>query len=458
MNVLTVLTPLVLFAAGAYFAARILPLLAAHPRRLAAGFRSAASAGGRALAVALAGTLGVGNIAGVASALVLGGAGAVFWMWAAAFFAMFLKYAEIVLALVTRREGADGQWHGGAMYYIRAAFQGRAGRVTAALFAGLCLLGTFSLGSVIQTNAAAEALDAAFRVPPMLTGAVLALSAGLVLWRGGGRVEAILARLVPFVCVLFSVAALAVLILRRAALPAAFGAIVRGAFSRRGAVGGMLGLVTSRTLRAGVARGLVSNEAGCGTAPIAHAASTVRDAPEQGLCGMAEVFLDTAVLCTMTALVVLVSGVPLTGGGTALALAAFSAVLGRAAVPVLAVSVVLFAFATVLCWAHYGMQALVYLTPNKKAAALLRAGVVLCAFAGAVGTPALLWSVTDAILALMAFLNLAALFGARRKVIGETAAYFRTSADARQAARPRRVPDRKLRLRQRSSQRHSKVR
>lgn len=414
--------PLLLILAGTWLAAPVGGRLLRHPRRCAAalGGRGRKSAL-RALSVALAGTLGVGNIAGVATAIVLGGAGAVFWMWVSAFLAMLLKYAEIVLAVRHRRADGAGRWHGGAFHYIKEAFGGRAGRCSAAVFACLCLGCALTLGGVIQSAAAAEAMAVTFRLPPLLVGGCMGLLAAAILALGSRRVEDTCAALVPLVCVLFTVASVAALILRREALPGAFAAIFRGAFSAQSGGAGVLGFLTSRAVRYGVARGLVSNEAGCGTAPIAHAAAQAKSPAAQGLWGVFEVFVDTVLLCTLTALVILTSGVPTVGeGGTALAIAAYAAVLGGVAAPILAISVLFFAFATVLCWAHYGGECLYYLTGRAESAKWMAAIIPLSCAIGAVAAPALLWELTDVILALMAILNILAILRLRHTVVEET--------------------------------------
>ncbi|MBQ8340941.1 MAG: amino acid carrier protein [Clostridia bacterium] len=423
MQVLTgVILPLLLLAAGAWFAVTVGRRLIRHPRRcLAAMGGKEKGSALRALSVALAGTLGVGNIAGVATAIVLGGAGAIFWMWISACLAMFLKYAEIVLAMRYRQLDASGNPHGGAMYYIKVALGGRGGKVLAAVFAILCFCCSVTLGGVIQSSAAAEAMAVAFDLPPLLIGGVMGVLAAVILARGSERIEQACAALVPFVCLLFSIAAVAVLILRREALPAAFAAIFKGAWNWNSCGAGALGFFTSRALRYGVARGLVSNEAGCGTAPIAHAAAKAKSPAAQGLWGIFEVFIDTVLLCTMTALVILTSGVPLVGeGGTALAIAAFSAVLGPVASPVLALSVLFFAFATVLCWSHYGAECLLYLTGKAQTVKWMLLTVLLSCTVGAVAAPGILWELTDVIIALMALLNITALLLLRRTVAEET--------------------------------------
>ena len=417
-----VLLPLLLMGAGAWFVASVGGRLLCHPHRVWDALRGqGGGSSARALAVALAGTLGVGNIAGVATALVLGGAGAVFWMWVSALLAMLLKYAEIVLAMRTRRADGQGRFHGGAMHYIKVAFGQKAGAPMAAMFALLCLCCAFTLGGVIQSSAAAEAACGVFDLPPLAVGVGMGIAAALILACGSVKLERACTLLVPAVCLLFSVAAVAVLVLRRQALPSAFAAILQGAFQPFAAGAGVVGFLTSKALRYGVARGLVSNEAGCGTAPIAHIAAENRSPAAQGVWGILEVFVDTILLCTITALVILVSGVPLSGeGGVMLAVEAFSAVLGRAAAPVLALSVLLFAFATLLCWSHYGGECLIYLTGKPRAARWMSLPVLLSSIIGAVAAPAILWELTDLILALMAILNITALLICRRAVGEET--------------------------------------
>lgn len=418
--------PTFLLLTGAYFTARLAPFWFKHPRRAIGGMMRAGGTGGtsptRALAVALAGTLGVGNIAGVATAIALGGAGAVFWMWVAAALAMALKYAEIVLALATRTGGAVT--HGGAMYYMKEGFGGVLGRVLATVFAVLCVLLALTLGTMLQANAAAEALSDAFDLSPIAVGVTMGAAAVFLLARGARRIESACATLVPLACLIFCVLSVAVLILRREGVGAAFLRIFRGAFTPKSGASGVLGFLTGGAVRYGVSRGLVSNEAGCGTAPIAHAASNAKSPAQQGFWGIFEVFVDTILLCTLTALVILVSGVEGTGGGVASAMGAFGAVLGGVAPPVVALLVALFAFATVLCWSHYGLEALAYLTKGRAAPRAFLGGVALATAFGAVAAPTLVWDLTDTVLALMTLLNLAALLCARHRIKAETAVFF----------------------------------
>ncbi len=411
------LLPLLIFGAGAYFlfaCGRYMP-------KIRQGKKGSGTPPWRALATALAGTLGVGNIAGVASAIAIGGPGAVFWMWVAAVFAMPLKFAEVTLGMCHRESDSAGRWHGGAMYYIKAACGGRMGRWAAGGFALLCLLLSLTLGSMVQTHAAAESLSAAFSIPPWAVGGGMALLAAVCLWRGAERVEKVCGWLIPPLCLFFAGMSLTVIFLRREMLPAAFAAILREAFAPAGGVGGAVGVLTSGALRMGVMRGLVSNEAGCGTAPIAHAASAAKSPAAQGMLGVAEVFVDTLLLCTLTALVVLTAG-PMAGegDGSAIALSAFSAVLGEGALPALSLSIAFFAFATLLCWSNYGSECLGYLTGSRRLGKLFPALFATAAFGGALFSPAFLWGTTDIVMALMTATNIAALL-ARRKEIKKAA-------------------------------------
>lgn len=425
-----VLMPVLLLAGGVFFTVLLGRFFISRPKRVLAGLSQAAKEGGaspwRTLSVALAGTLGVGNITGVALAIYYGGAGAVFWMWVSAFFAMFLKYAEIVLALRTRVTGADGEVHGGAMYYMKALVGGRTGRFLAGMFAVLCMLASLTLGGVVQTSAAAEAMESVFCISPVIVGVAFALLAVCILFKGIRRVETVTSALIPVLCAAYTLLSLAAIFLRHEALPGVFSAIFRGAFSLRSGTAGVAGFLSAGAFRYGVARGLVSNEAGCGTSPIVHAGSKVKDPAAQGIFGILEVFVDTILLCTLTALVLLTSGAT-PCEGSAYVILAYGSVLGKAASPFLALSIALFAFATVLCWAHYGRECLSYFTKSGKARTALLGLTALSVFLGAVVAPSILWDVTDLVLALMTPLNLSALFLGHRGVLTESGRFFAAS-------------------------------
>lgn len=453
------LIPVFLFGTGTFFLIRLRGFCFARPVRylslLRAGKGGQGSSGAhsgkgvspvRALLMALAGTLGVGNIAGVASALALGGPGAVFWMIVSALAAMVLKYAEILLAVRHRRTLPDGSPSGGAPYYITDALAARghakAGNCLALLFASLCVLNALTMGSLLQVNAAAGAMQGAFGVPPLLTGGVLAFLAAAVMLGGTRRISSLTEKLVPLMALVFLALSLAVLWLRRDRIPSALLSVVRGAFERRpltspaagstgflpslrAVCGGACGFLTSTALRAGVMRGLVSNEAGCGTAPMAHATAEDARPVRQGLLGVCEVFVDTVLLCTITALTILVSD----SGTAALrdesirsAQAAFTSVLGAWSGGAFAVCVLLFAAATIFCWSHYGLTCLRYIFPQSKTIAprafllTYAASVVL----GSVAAPSLCWQLADAALAGMTLLNLSILLLSHKEIEEET--------------------------------------
>ncbi|MBQ4111509.1 MAG: alanine:cation symporter family protein [Clostridia bacterium] len=435
MSLLMSATPILLFCVGFFYIFRLGGFYLLHPLRcvrlLFTGKRSDGISPFRALTVALAGTLGVGNIVGVASALYLGGPGAVLWMLIAALVAMVLKYAEITLALRHRRTLPDGSSTGGAPYYMEDCLKQRgfprAGRCLAVLFAVLCLVNAVTMGSLLQINAVSGAMEEGFSVPPLVTGVGIALLATVTVLGGARRISALTEKLVPFMTVAFLVVTLAVLYLRRERIPGALAMIGRDALNPVGVGGGLVGFLTARGVRFGVMRGLVSNEAGCGTAPMAHASADTDLPARQGLFGLVEVFVDTVLLCTLTALCILVSDSGPAAFGedvTRTAQAAFSSVLGGWAGGFFALSIFLFGVATVICWAHYGMTCVDYLLPHGRGRGggkgcyilLLTASLIV----GAVATPSLAWGLADVAISLMTLLNLMVLMALHREVAEET--------------------------------------
>lgn len=438
MSILLSATPILLFGVGLFYILRLKGFYLLHPWRCFGQLFTRKTTDGispfRALTVALAGTLGVGNIVGVASALYFGGAGAVLWMLVSALVAMILKYAEITLAVRHRRLSPDGQPMGGAPYYIddglsRAGLP-RLGKVLAAIFALLCLLNAITMGSFLQINAVAGAMDEGFSVPPILTGVVIAVLSVAVVKGGAKRISALTETLVPFMTVGFLVVCIAVLILRRERIPTALAAIWQDAWHPLTAGAGIGGFLLSKGIRFGVMRGLVSNEAGCGTAPMAHAAADTDLPARQGLFGLVEVFVDTVLLCTVTALCILVSdsGPSAFGEDTVrTAQTAFSSVLGDWAGWFFAISILLFGVATVICWAHYGMTCVGYLTRRRGKQAAETAYILLLVASlvmGAVTAPTLAWTLADAAIALMTILNLLILLLMQKEVAEETDRLF----------------------------------
>lgn len=372
----------------------------------------------QSLCTALASTIGTGNLVGVAAAILSGGPGAVFWMWVMALLGMMTSYAENVLGIYYRRKDPAGGWRGGPMYYLRDGLGSRPGcklpgQVLAALFAAFCALASFGIGNLSQLNSIAGNLKAAFGVPEAVTGAVLAAVSAVILLGGLKRVAAVAEKLVPAMALLYIVGALTVVGVHITAVPAALAAIVKGAFGLQAAGGGVVGYGLSRAITWGFKRGAFSNEAGLGSSVMVHAASNVKEPVQQGMWGIFEVFADTMVVCTLTALVVLTSGFvdPDTGrmaagaAGSALVGQAFDAVFGTLGAKLIAVCVLLFAYSTTLGWSCYGCKAVEYLF-GAEAGAGYRVLFVAVMPLGAVMRLDLAWALSDTFNGLMMLPNL----------------------------------------------------
>ena len=369
----------------------------------------------QALMTALAATIGTGNIAGVATAIALGGPGAVFWMWVTALFGMATKYAEAVLAVRYRETDSRGMHVGGPMYYIR---NGLGARWTwlAALFALFAMIAAFGIGNTVQANSVADAFASNLAVPKWLTGLVIMALAGAVIIGGIRRIARVAARLVPFMALVYVAGALVVIVLQAERLPAAFGLIFDSAFSGTAATGGFAGAAVWAAIRFGVARGIFSNEAGLGSAPIAHAAARSSDPIRQGRIGMLGTFIDTLIICTLTALVIVLSGTwteidPLSGAaytGATLSTAAFDASLPGFGSWVVTFGLVVFAFTTILGWSYYGERCAEYLF-GVKVIWPYRVLWILLIPVGAMGNLGLVWLAADVMNGLMAVPNLVAL-------------------------------------------------
>ena len=378
----------------------------------------------RAMMLALAGTLGVGNIVGVANAIAIGGAGAVFWMWFSALFAMILKYAEILLAVSHRRTDTKGRFWGGAVYYIRDCFLSRRWQrlatIVPAFFAFLLVVNALSIGCVVQVRAVGETLEAVVGIPVVYSGVLLVLLTLPLLARGTKGISALTEYLVPIMTAGYVILSVAVLILRRDVLGEALLSIWQGAFTPESAVGGVSGFLLSRALRVGTMRGLLSNEGGCGTAPTAHAEANAKSPAHQGVWGIFEVFADTIVLCTATALVILVSGIDTTSGGVMMTVSAYSSVLGGFADWFFSAAVFCFGYATLLCWGSYGMESVRFLSPKKRWRVLYIMAFALCILFGVRWAPEVVWNIGDFGIATMTFINLVVLILLRKEIKQET--------------------------------------
>jgi AGCS family alanine or glycine:cation symporter len=359
----------------------------------------------QAVATALAATVGTGNIAGVATAIALGGPGAVFWMWLAAIMGMTTKYAEVVLAVNYREKTEDGRFVGGPMYYITNGL-GKSWKWLAVLFAFFGTFASFGIGCMVQSNSVALSAQSTFGIPVLATGIVLAILTAVVIVGGIKRIGAFTEKLVPFMAALYILGGLWLLISNAAKIPAAFAMIFSNAFTGTAAVGGFTGTVMMQAIRFGIARGIFTNEAGLGSAPIAHAAATTDHPVRQGLWGVFEVFTDTIVICSITALSILVTGVWETGeSGAVLSAMAFDTgipVVGRF---IVSIGLILFAYSTILGWEYYGERCLEYLAGTKPIIAY-RLLWVIAVVVGAIGGLEFMWDLADTLNGLMAFPNL----------------------------------------------------
>lgn len=402
---LSLITTTLLLLCGVFFCVRLRAFALLHPvRTLKTVFeKSRVRESVRAFTLALAGTLGVGNIAGVALAISFGGAGALFWMWVCGIFAMFLKYAEVSLALDDKARGGDG------FGYIRRAFGQK--RTPLFLFAFMMLLLSFLMGAMIQSNTIASVAASILPIPSVFTGVLLFLATFGIIFGGAKRISSVTFRLVPMASVLYVGACVCILCLRFDALGEAFARILASAFEYKSGAFGVLGFLFSRAFRQGGMCGLLSNEAGCGTAPLAHGTAEASPA-RQGVWGILEVFVDTIVSCTLTGLVLLVSleEIPFGVRGVDAVSFVFVSFFGAAGGMLLFFCVCLFAFATVLCWSFYGARALSLFTKKETSRKRYLLAFCLCVGLGALFAPSFVFAMTDIILSLMTVLHIWILF------------------------------------------------
>lgn len=372
----------------------------------------------QSLCTALAATIGTGNIVGIATAIISGGPGAIFWMWVMAILGMMTNYSENVLGIYYRRKNQKGEWAGGAMYYLSdglGAKQGckTLGRVLAVLFSCFCVLASFGIGNMSQVNSISGNMSSAFGVPTVITGIGLLILSALVILGGLKRVAAVTEKLVPFMAIAYILGALIIVGTHISMVPAAFAAIFKGAFGLRAAGGGVLGYGINAAITWGFKRGAFSNEAGLGSSVMVHSSSNVKEPVQQGMWGIFEVFADTIVVCTLTALVLLCTGlVDLETGmmltdieGSALAGAAFATTFGSIGPKFIALAILLFAYSTVLGWSHYGSIAFEYLF-GTKATVFYKVFFVAMVLVGATMNLGLAWDLSDTFNGLMMIPNL----------------------------------------------------
>lgn len=377
-----------------------------------------------ALMTTLAATVGTGNIAGVATAIVLGGPGALFWMWCTALVGMATKYCEVVLAVHFREKNAQNHFVGGPMYAIKNGLGHKWAWLGGcfALFGGLA---SFGIGNMVQVNSMAASLTVSFAIPTWLSGVCVMVLVGLVILGGIQRIGAVAKNLVPFMCLAYVVAAMVVLVANYQAIPDALRLIFDSAFNGHAAVGGFTGAAMIAAIRFGVARGVFSNEAGLGSAGIAQAAGTSEDPVTSGLIGMMGTFIDTIIVCSMTGLAIICSGVWSNGlSGAALSSAAFESAMPGAGNYILTTALVVFAFTTILGWSYYGERCWEYLF-GARAILPYRLIWVLVIPIGAVSQLDTVWLLADTLNGLMALPNLISLLVLSPVVIKLTQDHFR---------------------------------
>ena len=389
----------------------------------------------QAVCTALAATVGTGNIAGVAGAIAIGGPGAVFWMWISALLGMVTKYSEVTLAVHYRQKNKHGDWVGGPMYYIENGL-GKKWKFLGILFAIFGVFAVFGTGNATQVNTIVASIDTAlisFGVMEagstatlnLILGIVITVLVGMILLGGIKRIGHVAERLVPIMALLYVVLGLGIIIVHIDNLPTAFSSIVKGAFNPSAVTGGVVGAAFV-AVQKGVARGIFSNEAGLGTASIAHAGAEVNDPVQQGLFGVFEVFVDTIIICTFTALVILCSGVPITYGaaaGAELTISGFTSTYGNWITIFTAVAMCCFAFTTILGWGLYGARCSEYLFGEK----VIKPFMVIYSLVAIIGATVkldLLWSIAETFNGMMAIPNLIAVALLSPVVIRLTKEYF----------------------------------
>ena len=390
----------------------------------------------QAVCTALAATVGTGNIAGVAGAIAIGGPGAVFWMWCSALLGMCTKFSEVTLAVHFRERNKNGELVGGPMYYIKNGLGSR-WQFLAVLYSLFGVLTVFGTGNATQVNTIVTAIDSALlaygsslnSILPtvnLVVGVVVAMMVAMVLLGGVKRIGSVTEKLVPFMALFYVVLALGVVVINYRRFPAVLASIVGGAFDPRAFTGGAIGSIFL-SMQKGVSRGIFSNEAGLGTGSIAHACADTRKPVKQGMFGIFEVFADTIVICTLTALVILCSGTPVSYGaaaGAELTISGFTTTYGGWASIFTAVALCCFAFSTIIGWGLYGSRFLVFLCKSNKVARPFFVVYALVAILGATMDLGLLWSIADTFNGLMSIPNLIALLLLSGTVVQLTRAFF----------------------------------
>jgi len=407
-----IILPVMLILVGIYYAFRLKFFYILHPIRLV---RDMARGGFKSLSVALAGTLGVGNIVGVASALISGGAGAIFWMWVSAFIAMSLKYCEVCLAMKYRRVKNNGEHYGGAPYYIRDGLKKKYGlklaRLFSVIFALLCTVNSLTTGNLVQINAVSNLTS----FPKIYVGIFFAVLILFIILGGIKRISSFSSILIPILSVFYVVMSIYIVFSNLSQIPSVFALIFKEAFSVKSAASGFCGYGIMSAIRFGVSRGLLSNEAGCGTSPTAHASSNTQSIHSQGCLGIFEVFVDTILLCTLTALVILLYGKS-NDNSMALVISAYEYFAYKIGKYGIIIASLLFALATIACQYYYGIESLGYITKKSFARTAFTVIFLIVIVIGAVIPMSLMWEISDLALGLMTIFNLLCLVALRKEI------------------------------------------
>lgn len=407
-----IIMPVMLVFVGIYFALRLKLFYILHPIK---SIKNMLKGGFKSLSIALAGTLGVGNIVGVSSAILAGGAGAIFWMWVSAFIAMSLKYCEVCLAMKYRRTNANGECYGGAPYYMYDGLKNKFGtkmaKVLSVCFALLCVVNSLTTGNLVQINA----VSSLTKLPKISFGIIFAIAAFIIILGGVKRIGSFTSILIPILSVFYIVISIYIIFSNISEIPSVFALIFKEAFSFKSAIAGFSGYGIMVAIRFGVSRGILSNEAGCGTSPTAHASSHTTDMHSQGCLGIFEVFVDTILLCTLTAFVILLAGKNSNNAMTLVisSYEKFAFWIGKYGI---VISSLLFSLATVACQYYYGIESLGYITKKKYAKSVFSVIFCVVIIIGAIIPMSLMWQISDLTVALMTIFNLSCLLALRKEI------------------------------------------
>jgi len=370
-----------------------------------------------AVTVALAGTLGVGNIVGVAASIYFGGPGSIFWMWIGAFFSMILKYAEVVLA-IKYREKKNGSYFGGAFSYMKPSW-------ISVIFALLCVCASFSIGNFLQMNTLSDILLNTCDIPKIVTGIFTFIIISVIITQNIRIISKITSVLIPLASCAYILMCLVIIIKNYSMIPTIFKNIFSDVFNVRAGVGGAFAITFSKSMRLGISRGLITNEAGCGTAPIAHACADTDSCVKQGFWGIFEVFFDTFILCSLTAFVILTDSSGNYGNDIDYILCRFSSVFGNSSNYILTICIIIFAIATLIGWSQYGSTSLSRAFKNKKSKQAYFFVYALLAILGCMITSELMWDIADITISTMTIINTLFLFFKLKEIKSETTDYFK---------------------------------